>query len=235
MDIRTDTACGVIVAAGGGTRMGGVSKPLIKLGQKTLLQYVVEAFFESEVCELVIVTPPEDTEIKKAVSAIKQTKKITLVSGGKTRGDSVFLGVNAMPDKVRFACVHDCARPFVTADTINTVIRAAHETGCATACCRVSDTIRYVDEENKKIYTPVRDKLRAIMTPQCFDRDLFFRAYATARSKKEIYTDDCGMLESFGVRCVYEETPSDNIKLTTPSDIMLARAIRFLKEKDREK
>lgn len=214
--------------------MGGVSKPMIKLGQKPLLQYVLEAFFGSSVSEVIVVTPADDSALKKTVFDMHPQKKVSFVRGGDTRGDSVFLGVAAMPKDVRYACVHDCARPFVTSETVDTVIEAAKKTGCATACCRVSDTVRYVDEEQKQIYTPKRDKLRAIMTPQCFDKELFFRAYAAAKSKKEIFTDDCGMLEAFGVKCEYAETPSDNIKLTTPSDIMLARAIRFLKEKDKD-
>lgn len=207
--------------------MGGISKPLIKLGQKTLFEYVLDAFSASSVTKIIVVCSKENEESLRSLSAGVTEKEIDFTLGGETRSESVFFGVKKC-GKCDYVCVHDCARPFVTAEIIDSVIESAKETGASTACAPVTDTIKFVDEERHVIYTPQRRHLLSIQTPQCFKKDLYLPAYALASAQKAEFTDETALLENAGTKVKYLQTDSNNIKLTTKSDVMLARAIRLI-------
>ncbi len=216
---------GIIVAAGSGVRMGGIRKPLIKLQGRTVISYVLDAFCESDCSEIIIV----GDEAELCSHTFGRSKPIRFVSGGKTRGESVFAGVNAA--KNRLCCVHDCARPFVTGEMINLVTAAAAEKGASTACTKVTDTIKYVDRERKSVYAPDRDYLFAVQTPQSFDKYAYFAAYAMAQKKGSGFTDESTMLENAGFYVEYVICDGINMKLTTVTDVKVAKAIKFLEEK----
>ncbi|MBO4277955.1 MAG: 2-C-methyl-D-erythritol 4-phosphate cytidylyltransferase [Clostridia bacterium] len=230
MATRAESVFAVIVAAGGGTRMGGVSKPLIKLGKKTLFEYVLQAFCDSEAEKITVVCTPGNAQALKELAA-GDSKPVEFTFGGETRADSVFNGVKKC-GKCGYAVVHDCARPFVTPEIIASVIAGAKETGVSTACTQVTDTVKYVDAENGVIYTPERKNLLAIQTPQCFAYPLYLPAYLLAKSQKHEYTDETSMLEAAGAKVKYVICDASNIKLTTKADVMTARAIRLIKEHD---
>lgn len=216
---------GIIVAAGSGVRMGGIRKPLIKLQGRPVIAYVLDAFCDSECDEIIIV----GDEAELCPHTFGRTKPIRFVAGGRTRTESVFAGVNAA--KNRLCCVHDCARPFVTKDMISSVTAAAREKGAATACTRVTDTIKYVDRDRKSVYAPDRDFLFAVQTPQSFDKYAFFAAYATAQKNGGAFTDESTMLENAGFYVEYVICDGINMKLTTVTDVKVAKAIKFLEEK----
>ena len=112
-------SCAIIVAAGSGRRMGGVSKPNIKLLGKTLFEYVLSAFDKSLVDGIVVVVNEENEKsLRELANGFK--KPITLVRGGETRAESVFNGISACED-ADIICVHDCARPFITKEIINEI------------------------------------------------------------------------------------------------------------------
>ena len=224
----------VIVAAGSGTRMGGISKPEIVLGGKPLLIRVLDAFLQSEVTEIVIVCGSNRQNLEALVPN-DLPKPVKFCDGGKTRTESVFYGVDATDRNNVFVCVHDCARPFVTPEIIETVVSAAKEQGAATACHPVTDTVKYVDTEHSLIYTPKRQYLLAIQTPQVFRKDQYTVAYALASKAKEAYTDETAMLEAAGVKVAYPVCPASNRKITTKEDLQLARAMLFLEEQERKK
>lgn len=221
--------CAVIVAAGSGTRMGGVSKPEIKLDGITLFERVLEAFLASDVREIVVVAGENRTRLESLAAKYTQ-KPIRFADGGKTRSESVFHGVCAASRDCRLICAHDCARPFVTPEIIRAVIDAAKQTGAATACSKVTDTVKYVDPEHKAVYTPNRDHLLSIQTPQVFRKDQYEVAYALACRQGGSFTDETSMLESAGASVAYVETDPRNIKLTTKEDIVLARAILLVRK-----
>ncbi len=215
---------GIIVAAGSGVRMGGVRKPLIKLSGKTVFERVLEAFCASCVDEITVVGIED--ELKPY--AAKSTKPINFVAGGRTRQYSVYNGVVASLCDI--CVVHDCARPFVTAEMINSVCDAALKHGAATACCKVTDTIKLVDRDKKILSAPDRDHLYAIQTPQAFGRLKYIAAFAAAKKQNAAFTDESTLLENAGFYVEYVECPSSNIKLTTAEDVKLAKAMLFLKE-----
>lgn len=233
--VQVDSVCGIIVAAGSGTRMGGVSKPEIKLGKKTLFEMVLEAFAASKVNEIVVVGGENLPRLRLLAEKVSLSKPLTFCEGGKTRSESVFKGVCHISTAVKFACVHDCARPFVTAEIIDAVIQGASKTGASTACAPVTDTIKYVDTEHHSIYTPKRDFLLAVQTPQVFAKTAFTAAYAMACKKGGIFTDETSMLENAGAKVEYVQTSPRNIKLTTKEDILLAKAMLLVEKAMEEK
>lgn len=221
--------CAVIVAAGSGTRMGGVSKPEIKLDGVTLFERVLTAFCSSDVSEIVVVAGENRSRLE-ALAASYTQKPIRFTDGGKTRSESVFRGVCAASKDCTLICAHDCARPFVTPEIIRAVIEGALDTGASTACAKVTDTVKYVDPERKAVYTPNREHLLSVQTPQVFRKDRYEVAYALACKQGGTFTDETSMLEAAGASVTYVETDPRNIKLTTKEDILLARAILLVRK-----
>lgn len=220
---------GIIVAAGSGIRMGTVAKPLIKLGKKTVFEYVLEAFLASSVDEIVIVCSDKSLFLPLIPANIQ--KPIKFAEGGKTRALSVYNGVSEANKGEGLVCIHDCARPFITSEIINNVIDAAAVSGAATASNPVTDTIKYVNTEAKNIYTPERKYLFSIQTPQVFIKNIYTISFALAQKQGLKATDETSMAEKAGFTVTYVETPKTNIKLTNPDDIKTAKAILFLQER----
>lgn len=216
----------IIVAAGEGLRMGGVSKPLIKLGGKAVITLVAEAFSECEsVDEIVIVTKREEDYD----GLLPKNKKIIFAPGGESRLISISNGVSLSSGEI--VCLHDCARPFVTPFIIEAVISAARSYGVASAFCGAKDTLRYRDEKEGCIYTPKRENMLAVQTPQAFRRDIYFALRAVSQKKLLPGLDEAGMAEEAGFRVEYVENSSLNIKLTDAGDVKVAKAIAFLWER----
>lgn len=229
---KTRRVSAVIVAAGTGQRMGGVEKPLIKLGKNTVFSMVLDAFEKSETVTDIIVVCRDSTRL--APIAEKYTKKqIVFAPGGKTRGESVLNGVLAAGN-TDIVCIHDCARPFITAENIDSVVEAVYETGASCACKPMADTVKYTDENGNAQYTPKRDRLIAVQTPQVFRKDIYLVAAALGKKNKIAATDDTTLAESAGFKVKYINIGDNNDKLTTAEDIKRAKARVFLEEKAKE-
>lgn len=220
---------GIIVAAGSGTRMGTVAKPFIKLGKQTVFEYVIKAFSDSDVNEIIIVCTDKTPFLPLIPSDIK--KPVSFAEGGKTRALSVYNGVSKSNNGNGLVCIHDCARPFVTPEIINNVINAAAKNGAATASHPITDTIKYVNTDAKTCYTPERKYLVSVQTPQVFYKNIYTVSFALAQKQKKSATDETSMAENAGYKVTYVQTPKSNIKLTTPEDIKTAKAILFLQDR----
>ena len=206
--------------------MGGVSKPMIKIGGMTLLERVVETFSRCEHINEIIVVQREVGQFDNTVTS---EKPLRFVLGGKTRQDSVRNGVNAAK-QASYVCIHDCARPFITPEEAEKLILAAFEHGASCAYAPVTDTIKYRSEEEKCFYTPKRANLIAVQTPQVFKRSVWLVSDSLARKNGKTFTDDTAAVEAAGFRVEYVECSARNIKLTGADDIKIAKAIYFLKE-----
>ncbi len=220
----------VIVGAGNGTRMGGKNKALIKIGEKTAFRMVLDAFCAAATVDEIVVVCRDKAEMEP--DAVVCTKPLRYAEGGKTRAESVLNGVNAAKKSTAFYCIHDCARPLVTAQIIDSVVSAAMEKGAATACGPVNDTLKYVDKENGTVYTPDRSKLVAVQTPQVFEARLYKIATALAAKDGITATDDTTLAEHAGFKVEYVESPTPNFKLTRSEDVYLARLLVKLSEKE---
>ena len=224
--------CGaVIVAAGSATRMGGIDKVMAQLGGEPMIRRTVRAFQDCDAVSEIVVVTREDLILPITSLCAAMPKVIAVVAGGKSRQESVHLGLNALSGKVRLAAIHDGARPLVTWQVIDRVIRAANTYGAAAPAIPVKDTIKVVQGGVVK-QTPDRATLFAVQTPQVFDFDLLRGALKKAQTEKVQVTDDCSAVERMGMAVKIVEGDERNIKVTTPLDLKIAELL--LEELSRE-
>ena len=217
--------CGaVIVAAGTASRMGGIDKVMAKLGGEPMILRTVRTFHNCDaISEIVIVTRPDlilpITDLTAGLDKVR-----AVVAGGKSRQESVGLGLNALSEKVKLAAVHDGARPMITWQVIDRAVRAANTYGAAAPAVPVKDTIKLVEGGIVK-NTPDRAKLQAVQTPQVFDIDLLRGALKKADKEGSQVTDDCSAVELMGFSVKIVEGDERNIKVTTPMDLKIAQLL----------
>lgn len=219
----------VICAAGASSRMKGAagkSKQLLSFGGMTVLERTVNAFMNDGVTdEIIIVCPVELTEdFSKLFENALKTKPIRFAKGGAERQISVKNGVDACDERAEIIVVHDGARPFVTPKLIMQVTQDGDKYGCATLAVPVKDTIK-IARDGVVCDTPPRDELFAVQTPQVFVKSLYLKAFASAEKKGIVCTDDCRLIELYGGTVKLTMGDYNNIKITTPEDIVLADAI----------
>ena len=217
--------CGaVIVAAGSASRMGGIDKVMAPLGGEPMILRTVRAFEDCEAVKEIVIVTREDLMGPIAELCSGFTKIRSVVQGGSSRQESVKLGLLAFSKEVRLAAVHDGARPLVSGELIDKVIRAAHSYGAAAPAIPVKDTIK-VFEGGFIAATPDRSTLRAVQTPQVMDRDLLLRALEKAEQEGIALTDDCSAVEHIGMRVRLVEGEERNLKVTTPLDLKIAELL----------
>ena len=215
--------CGaVIVAAGSASRMEGIDKVMAPLGEEPVIAHTVRAFQNCDaIREIVVVTRPD---LLSAVMGIcRNMDKVTaVVAGGKDRPESVANGMNALSKKVKLVAVQDGARPLVTWQLIDRVVRAANSYGAAAPAVPVKDTVKEV-AGGLVVTTPDRSRLQAVQTPQVFDLDLLRGALKKAKDDGAVITDDCSAVERLGMKVKIVAGDERNIKVTTPMDLKIAR------------
>mgnify|MGYP002233115773 FL=1 len=155
-------------------------------------------------------------------------KIISVTEGGRERQDSVFLGLQQVPQDTEIVLIHDGVRPFVTEEILERSIAAAKETGGCVAGVPAKDTIKVCDAEGFAIATPDRSTLRQIQTPQTFRRKEILAAYEKAKADGFLGTDDASVAEHSGYPVQVIMGSYRNIKITTKEDLLIGAA--FLKE-----
>lgn len=226
-DKREYPVCSAVVAAAGSSRrMGGGNKLLLPLDGIPVLVRTLRALEEATlVREIVVASREEDLlVIGDLCKTYGISKPVKIVCGGETRAASVLAATMECREDAAFIAVHDGARPLVTPELIDNVIRLAFRTNAAAPAVAVKDTIKVV-EENKVVTTPDRDALRCIQTPQVFDAALLRAALQAAVAGEIPITDDCSAVERLGKEIYLTEGSYENIKITTPEDMALATAI----------
>lgn len=224
----------IVVAAGNSTRMGGVNKQFLLIDGVPVLIRTLRAFSECPYINEIIVAAREE-DIPKMFCMIKdyEVLKVTdIVKGGKTREQSVFSAIGRCSPFCEYLAIHDGARPLVTEEIISDTVTAAFKTKAAATGVRVKDTIKVVEPKNNTILsTPDRSTLWAVHTPQVFERRLYLSAVDNVINSEQ-FTDDCRLIEEYGAEVTMVEGSYENIKITTPDDIMLAEAILYGREKE---
>ncbi len=214
--------CGaVIVAAGSASRMGGIDKVMAKLHGEPMIVHTLRAFEACDAVSEIVVVTREDLILPITGLTGAFPKVRAVVAGGKSRQESVHLGLNALSEKVKLAAVHDGARPLVTWQLIDRVVRAAGTYGAAAPAIPVKDTIKVVEGRVVKS-TPDRAALFAVQTPQVFDFDLLRGALKKAEMDGTQVTDDCSAVENLGMAVKIVEGDERNLKVTTPMDLKIA-------------
>ncbi|WP_393059563.1 2-C-methyl-D-erythritol 4-phosphate cytidylyltransferase [Streptomyces sp. LN549] len=226
----------VIPAAGRGVRLGpGAPKALRALGGTPMLIHAVRAMAASRHVSVVVVVAPPDgaPEVRNLLDehALPERTDFLVVPGGETRQESVKLGLDALPADVCAVLVHDAARPLVPVDTVDAVIEAVRDGAPAVVpALPLADTVKEVEpgapgEPEPVLSTPVRARLRAVQTPQGFDRDTLVRAHEQVAVSGEGATDDAGMVEQLGAPVVVVPGHEEAFKVTRPLDLVLAEAV----------
>ena len=217
--------CGaVIVAAGTASRMGGIDKVMAPLGGEPMILRTVRAFQNcASVQEIVIVTR-EDLLMQISDLCHGFDKVRAVVVGGSSRQESVHLGLNALSEDVELAAIQDGARPLITEEVIERVIRAADHFGAAIPAVPVKDTIK-VAPAGLVQSMPDRKSLQAVQTPQVFEFDLLRAAMKHASETGAEVTDDSSAVELLGMTVKVVEGDERNIKVTTPLDLTIAEVL----------
>ena len=222
----------VIVAAGRGSRMGlGRNKVLAPLAGVPVIVRTVRAFEETGLFDggIVVVTGEDDLPEMRALFA-RFGVGAALTLGGADRQESVYRGLQAVNPAADVIAIHDGARPLVTRAVIERTIKSAQRFGSGVAAVMLKDTVKRVDAEGVVVDTPRRDALRAVQTPQTFDARLIREAHARFAQGTERATDDAMLAEWAGRRVRLTEGDVENIKLTTPEDMLLAGQVILRRE-----
>lgn len=229
-DMQNTSPCpfvtAIVVAAGNSTRMGGVNKQFLSLGGVPVLVRTLQAFSACPmVNEIVVAAREEDiVEMFSLVKAYKIEKVTDIVRGGSTRQESVFSAIRRASPFAEYFAIHDGARPLVSQKVISDTVKKAFTFGAAATGVRVKDTIKVVSESGEIIDTPDRASLWAVHTPQVFERNRYLHA-ADSVENSAVFTDDCKLMEAAGFPVYMVEGSYENIKITTPEDILLAEGI----------
>lgn len=222
----------IIAAAGNSTRYGtGKSKQFLILDNTPVLIKSIQAFEAiDDVKEIIVTARKQDFDIIEDFIAQYGVRKVKhIVEGGATRQDSIYAAVENVDENADLIAVHDGARPLIKRKVIESVIQKADEVDAAACAVPVKDTIKIIDSSGKIVTTPERDSLRAVQTPQIFRFSLYKEAIEKAVSDGKQYTDDCQLVESMGYPVYLVDGDYENIKITTPDDLLVAE--KFLSER----
>lgn len=212
----------IVVAAGSSRRMGGRDKIWEPIGGRPVLWHAVRAIAAAGLARIVIVTSAETgVALDSALRGGGWPAIAAIVPGGRRRQDSVRAGL-AEAGAADWIAVHDGARPLVTPDLIRRGLAAVAERGAVVAAVPVKDTIKVTEADGRVVQTPPRETLRSVQTPQIFRADLLRQAHAAIADD---VTDDAMMVEAIGHPVYVFAGDPDNLKVTTPEDVIVAEMI----------
>ena len=217
----------IIPAAGVGQRLkSAVTKPLILLKGKPLFVYAIETFEKSSLVESIIIAVNREhiAEFEKIIKQSRFTKTVKVVSGGETRSESVFNGLQTLDSDTDIVVIHDGARPFVSLDMIDAAINACQENNAVILAVPVKSTIKRVNPQNSTVEATLkRDVLWAVQTPQVFKKNIICKAHNEFKNLGA--TDDASLVERMGEDVKVILGDYHNIKITTRDDLAMAEAI----------
>ncbi len=219
----------IVVAAGNGLRFGGkVAKQFVLLCGMPVVAYSLQALQKSEVEAIVLVVGAGQVEFcrKEIVDKYGFTKVTAVVEGGEERYLSVQRGLAALPE-TEYVLIQDGARPFLTSEILDRAMRTVIRCGACAAGMPVKDTIKRVNQAGIVIETPPREELWQVQTPQAFAIPLIREAYEKLSEHPEMQvTDDAMAVEQMlNVPVTLFPGSYENIKITTPEDLILAEAL----------
>lgn len=222
----------IIPAAGFGERMGStIGKQFLLLRGKPIIIHTIEQFQRADdIDEIIVVTREESFALLNAMIGGYDLSKVRpLVKGGERRQDSVANGLLSVDERCDIVLVHDAVRPFIAQKTISQVVGAARSFGASIVAVRSKDTIKQIGIDGRVEKTLDRSLLWNVQTPQAFQCSVLRDAFAFAVSRCADVTDDSSLVEQFGIAPVVIEGSYDNIKITTPDDLLIGEllALRY--------
>lgn len=206
----------IITAGGNSSRFGNKNKLLEKINGIEVIKYTVDAFRYSKVDKIIICA--NVSIMDELENLFSNYENVVIIEGGSTRQQSVYNGLKY--EECDYVLIHDGARPVITTEIINICAEMVKEVKALSVMTKTIDTIKEV-EHGKIVKTIDRSKLYNTQTPQAFDYNLILKAHQKFEGKN--FTDDAGMLEELGETVYVIDGSYRNIKITTQSDIELAK------------
>ncbi|MBF0287904.1 MAG: 2-C-methyl-D-erythritol 4-phosphate cytidylyltransferase [SAR324 cluster bacterium] len=213
----------IIPAAGRGKRMAAEKNKLfLPLGSRTILQHTLNLFLQHpQIDHIFLVVAGNDQEM--LTSLLASEEKITVVTGGAERQDSVWNALELIQQSEvmpRWILVHDGARPLCPSIVIERILKQCALSGAAIPVVPLVDTIRKITPQHTKVLN--RSQLFATQTPQGFDAQLLIEAYRCCKKERWQTTDDASVVELFGHSVETVDGVVENLKITTPQDLKFA-------------
>ena len=215
----------IILAGGRGTRMNSeVPKQFILLNGKPVLYYAINTFLETyEDCRVILVLPEENVAAgQEIIDAFFSYDRIEIVAGGRTRFHSVQKGLDLVDDEDSIIFVHDAVRPLVSKKLIERCYDSAAAFGSAIPVTDCRDSVRIIITDGNEAAD--RKNIKLVQTPQAFHAKILLPAFFGI-DYKDRFTDEAAVVEAFGLKVALITGDEENIKLTTPADILIAEAI----------
>lgn len=217
----------LVAAAGSSSRMGeGRNKLLLPLDGIPVLARTLQALELAETVDAIVIAAREEDILP--FSDLCRTcgvrKPVKIVRGGDSREASVLCAALEADERTELLAVQDGARPLTTPELIDAVVSAAARTNAAVPAIPVKDTIKRA-EGGQVAETLERGSLRAVQTPQVFEAALLRAALQALLDAGETVTDDCAAVERLGKRVYLVDGSEENLKITTPTDLLFAQAI----------
>lgn len=215
----------IIVAGGLGSRMNAdIPKQFLQIGERSIIELTISKFLNHDNQLMVTVVIPAAHELlwKELNEEITDNNRVVTVFGGNSRYQSVSNGLASINAKEGdLIAIHDAVRPLLSNDLISRCFSSAAELGNAIPATDVVETLRVISQSGSKWVN--REEYRAIQTPQTFRYEIIKDAYEQPFS--DIFTDDASVVEQIGVQMNLVQGERNNIKITTPEDLKLARLL----------
>jgi 2-C-methyl-D-erythritol 4-phosphate cytidylyltransferase/2-C-methyl-D-erythritol 2,4-cyclodiphosphate synthase len=219
----------IIPAGGVGKRLKAESaKQYLLLADLPLLVHTLKVFQHADgIDDIILAVPENDIDFvrQELIKKNKLTKVTNVVAGGRERQDSVRNALAAVNDECDIVVIHDGVRPFVTGQMISNIVAAAKDCQAALIGVPVKDTIKETEDNGVVLKTVPRQNLWLAQTPQAFHLDILRKAYAAAQNDNYYGTDDASLVERIGIKVQIVRGTYENIKITTPEDLIMAEAL----------
>ena len=214
----------ILLAGGVGSRMqASLPKQFISLGEKPMACHSFEVFLAlPEVIEIIVVCDPAYRSVFKNT---RQNLRLAFAEPGERRQDSVYNGFQQTDLKADLICIHDSARPFISPELVRPVLTVAEEVGAAALGMPIKFTVKECREGGWVKNTPSRDSIWEIQTPQVIRPDLLRKGFDKALESDLTVTDDVSLVELLPHPVKIVKGSHENIKITTPEDLLLAESI----------
>ena len=211
----------IIVAGGSSSRYGEKNKLLETIGGIPVFAHSLINFRNCCPDNQIILVCNQNylSNYKNIISMLIPDNKFTFIQGGKTRSDSVVNGLNMLQKEIKYAAIHDAARPLATTSLMEKCLSSCISNGNGIAAKRITDTLKTADDKGKVLNTVDRNKSWAIETPQVFRLNEIRNAYKYVTGKNINVTDDAGAMEHFGKDVFLVENLDYNFKITYPLDL----------------
>ncbi|MCG8482297.1 MAG: 2-C-methyl-D-erythritol 4-phosphate cytidylyltransferase [Clostridia bacterium] len=225
----------IILAAGKGTRMKrDMNKQYLMLKDKPIMAQTIDVFEKCLLIDEIILVINENERgfCQRIILEKYKFKKIAkVIGGGDERQRSVYNGLSAINKDTEIVIIHDGARPLVTSRIIEKCLKGAMAYGAVSAGVPIKETIKIMTKDKFVDYTPDREDVWITQTPQAFKTETIRAAHLLAIDQKILGTDDAMLVEHMGVKVKMLEGDYENIKITTPEDLIAAEAILNYKRK----